>query len=78
MDELQLLTGSVANLQWFKENSNELTEKFEGNFIAIKEKCVVDFAPNINILLGKLKRKGVDESFVLIKKVTPQGEVVIF
>lgn len=78
MDELQLLSGSIADLQWFKQNSKEITEKFEGNFIAIKDKDIVDFAPDVNILLGKLKRKGVDESLVLIKRVIPQGEVVIF
>jgi len=76
--DLQVLQDSINDLNWFKKNIQELSDKFEGQFIAIKNKDVVGFAPNVNILLGSLKRKGVDESFVLIKKVTPRGEVTIF
>ncbi|MFH1365093.1 MAG: DUF5678 domain-containing protein [archaeon] len=77
MSDLQLLTGSITDLKWFKENSIKLVEEFEGQFIAIGDQKIVSFAPSIDILLGKLERKGVNENFVLIKKVTPNGEVII-
>jgi len=77
MDDLQLLTGSIADLNWLKENSGKLIDEFEGNFIAIKDKTVVGFAPDIQILFSKLRRKGVNEDLVLIKKITPRGEIII-
>lgn len=77
MNKEQLLADSVADLNWFKENSYGLREEFEGNFVAIKSKKIVGFAPNVEILLGKLKRRGVNVDLVLIKHVTPKGEVVI-
>jgi len=77
-NDLQLLTGSMTDLRWFKENSKHLSDEFEGNFVAIKDENIVSFAPTIDILLEKLGRNNVDEGLVLIKHITPKGEIVIF
>jgi hypothetical protein len=77
MDELQLLTGSIADLNWFKENSASIGEKYEGEFIAIDNKKILESAPKIDILIRKLEKKGININLVLIKYVNPQGEIII-
>lgn len=77
MTELQLLTGSIADLKWFQEHSKELVKSYEGKFIAIKSKSVVDSDINAVLLLKKLENQGEDSNLILIKHVTPKNEIVI-
>jgi len=77
MTELQLLSGSIADLKWFKENSPKIREDYEGEFVAIKDKKIIDSAPTAVILIKKLERRGGDSNLVLIKHITPKGEIVI-
>ncbi len=77
MDELQLLNGSSTDLKWFLENSGDLREKYEGEFVAIKNQSVIEFGPNMSILTRKLEEKGEDSNLILIKFITPKGEIVI-
>ena len=77
MDELQLLTGSISDLNWFKQNSSSIKEKYEGEFIAIKDKKIIGFAPKVEILIKKLEKKGTNSNLVIIKYVTPKGETII-
>jgi len=77
MDELQILDNSSADLRWFQENSDKLRAKYEGEFIAIKNQSVIDFGPTMDILIRKIEEKGEDSNLILIKFVTPKGEIVI-
>jgi len=77
MNELQLLMGSIADLNWFKDNSSSIKEKHEGEFVAIKDEGIVESAPKVDILIRRLEKKGVDSNLVLIKYVTPKGEIII-
>jgi len=76
-EELKLLTGSIADLEWFKENSEKIRERYEENFVAIKNKSIIESAPLFSILIGKLEKEGVDSNLVIIKYITPKGEIVI-
>lgn len=77
MTDLQILSGSIADLKWFQENSSKIKEKYEGEFIAIRNQEVIGFAPTAKILIKKLDKKGGNSNLVLIKYVTPKGEIVI-
>ena len=77
MTELQLLSESIADLKWFKENSFKIREGYEGEFVAIKGKRIIDSAPTAVILIKKLEKRGGDSNLVLIKHITPKGEIVI-
>ncbi|MCX6748827.1 MAG: DUF5678 domain-containing protein [Candidatus Pacearchaeota archaeon] len=77
MNELQLLTCSSIDLKWFQENSEKLRANYESQFVAIKNCSVIDADKNASILIGKLEKKGEDSNLVLIKFVTPKGEIVI-
>ena len=77
MTELQLLSDSIADLKWFRENSAKLRERYGEKFIAIKSQAVVDSAPTAKILIEKLEKRGEDSNLILIKYVTPKGEIVI-
>ena len=76
-EELAIINGSIADLEWFKKNFSNLRIEFPGELVAIKDQEVVGSAQNIQVLFGKLREKGVEENLVLIKRVTPQGEIVI-
>ncbi len=77
MTELQILTGSIADLEWFQEHSNEIRDKHSGEFVAIKNKSIVGFALSSSALIKNLEKNGEDSNLVLIKHVTPKGEIVI-
>ena len=77
MTELQLLSDSIVDLKWFKENSHKIREDYEGEFVAIKGKRIIDSASTAVILIKKLERRGGDSNLVLIKHITPKGEIVI-
>ncbi len=77
MTELQIITGSIADLEWFQEHSNELRERYGGEFIAIKNKSIVGFASSSGALIKNLEQNGEESNLVLIKHVTPKGEIVI-
>jgi len=77
VNEVNLLKNSISDLDWFQHNSQKLIENYEGNFIAIKLKEIVAFAPNIDILFKKLKDKHVNETEVLIEFISPKGQITI-
>ena len=77
-EELQLLAGSVADLEWYRKNLDDIKTQFNGKAIAIKEKEVIGSSIDAQTLLAQLDKRGVDSDLVLIKRVIPKGETVIF
>ncbi len=77
-NELQLLSDSIEDLKWFQENSNKITEKYSGKFIAIKNKSIISASLNVNILIDNLEKTGIDSNLVLIKYINRKGEIIIF
>ena len=76
-DELKILMNSSFDLNWFKDNSEDIKRKHEGEIVAIKNKSIVAFAPNTEILFRKLKEKNIEESDVLIKAISPSNQIII-
>ena len=77
-EELQMLAGSVADLEWYRKNLDDIQIKFNGKAVAIKEKEVIGSSVDAQTLLEQLDKRGVDSDLVLIKRVIPKGETVIF
>ncbi|MBU1204651.1 MAG: hypothetical protein KKA61_02155 [Nanoarchaeota archaeon] len=75
--ELKLLNSSISDLNWFKENSKEIRKKHEGKFVAIKDSSIKEVAKDVELLIKKLDKKGIESNFVLIKYVTPKGVISI-
>lgn len=75
--ELKLLNSSISDLNWFKENSKDIRKKHEGKFIAIRDSSIKEVAKDVELLIKKLDKKGIESNFVLIKYVTPKGVISI-
>jgi len=76
-NDLALLDKAFLDLEYFRKNFEDIRERLEGEFIAIKNQKIVAFAPDKSILIKKLKKEGIDESEVLIEYVKPKGEIII-
>ena len=77
-EELQMLAGSVADLEWYRKNLDDIRIKFNGKAVAIKEKEVIGSSVDAQTLLEQLDKRGVDSDLVLINRVIPKEETVIF
>lgn len=77
LTNLELLSSSEEDLEWFSENFSEIQEKFSNKLIAIKDKKIVASAKTSEELLNLLKKDGIDESEVLIEVVNPNNEIII-
>jgi hypothetical protein len=75
--DLDLLNSAEESLKWFHDNFNEIREKFAGKQIAIRDKEIIAFADNGKKLLELLKTKNIDDSEVIIERITPKGEIII-
>lgn len=76
-DILKLLISSAEDLNWFKENSENIKEEYEGEIIAIYNKKIVARAPTSDIMFKKLKEKKINDSEVLIKTISPKDQIII-
>jgi len=73
-----ILTRSAEDFKWFNENYSDIEKEYSGQFIAIKDKKVLDSAKLFLTLLNKIKSKKVNTDELLIKKVVPKGEILIY
>ena len=76
--ELHFLAGSVADLEWYRKNLEDIQTKFDGKVVAIKEEEIIGSSADAQTLLAQLEKQGIDSDLVLIKRVFPKGETVIF
>jgi len=53
---LTLFKEHERNREWFEENRETLVEKYDGKFIAIHERSVVDFDKDIGKLMERVHR----------------------
>ncbi|MBU1203853.1 MAG: hypothetical protein KKG60_02165 [Nanoarchaeota archaeon] len=74
---ITILEDSLADLNWFQENSEELRGKYEEEFVAIKGRSIVAFGPDVEILFRKLKEKRINKNEVLIEFISPKNHIVI-
>jgi len=77
LSDLELLNKAEENLEWFKENFSKIQERYPGKVIAIKDKKIIDSTKNSQQLLESLKNKRIDDSEVIIERISPKGEIRI-
>jgi hypothetical protein len=62
---LALFREHERNREWFEENREALAEKYDGKFIAVYERAVVDSDEDLERLMERVKEKyPVDRIFV--------------
>jgi len=54
---LALFREHELNREWFEENREKLVEKYDGKFIAIYERDVVDFDEDVGRLMKRVEKK---------------------
>ena len=67
---VQMLVSGRNDLMWFESNVNKLISKYNNQFIAFRNKEVIDSDSKLDNLLYKLKKKNIDTSDVFIKFVS--------
>lgn len=75
--ELNILEQAFNNLSYFKENFMSLQKEFEGKFVAIKDRKVIDSAPTKEVLFNKLEKKRINLSEILIEYVQPKNLLIV-
>jgi len=65
-----MLLEGREDLKWFSSNKEGLLTQYDRRFVAFCEKKVLDSDTDLEKLLLRLKRKGVDTSRVLIEFVS--------
>ncbi len=76
--DLELLKESESDLEWYRDNSNQILKNFEGELIAIKNRKILAHAPNMEVLLSKIKEKNESVEEVLIEYIYPKNFRAIF
>jgi len=54
---LTLFKEQERNREWFEKNHEMLTEKYDGKFVAIYERSVVDFDEDIGRLMERVEKR---------------------
>jgi len=66
MDELQVLLDGQRDNEWLEENRRTLEEKYKDMYVAIKDRGVLASGRDLDSVIRKVARKGVDPALVLI------------
>lgn len=67
---VQMLVKGQNDISWFDANFNNLLSEYDEQFIAFKDKKVLDSDPRLNRLMEKLKEKNINVSDVFIEFVS--------
>ncbi len=67
---IQMLISGQNDLSWFESNLSTLKSRYNNKFIAFHNKEVIDADSNVDNLVKKLEKRGIDTSNVFIKFVS--------
>ena len=76
--ELTILQEAHSDLEWMQTNAKDILDKYEAQFVAVQGKRIITFAPNVDLLMDKLKRMNVDANMVLVQYIYPRNQIIIF
>ena len=57
------------DVKWLHTNYNDLIDKFDGEFIAIKKQQVIEHDRDVSKLKEKLKQKGIEPLATLVELI---------
>lgn len=75
--ELELITRAQEDNEWLNSHFDEIQQKYEKKFIAIKDKRIIAEDSNFFKVLETLKNKKEDPALVLIEFIHERGVTVI-
>ena len=73
MKEEQILKGIEdfnRDMDWISENQERLRKKYANKYIAVMKRKVIDSASDLQILIQKLKEKGISPSEIPIEYIS--------
>ncbi len=78
MEEEILMNAEYAeDAKWVSENLLDLSSKFEGMAIAVRDKDVVEADESLVSLIQKLQERGEDSSEMFIECIPAKGQAFI-
>lgn len=78
VSDLMLLNKAHSDMEWFRENVKDIRDKYQGNFVAVKNKRIVAVANNPHVLLNRVKKLRVKEVEVIIQFIPHKNQIVIY
>ena len=64
--------------KWFYESINSFRKKnLVGNFVAIKDKNIIAYNKDVNLVVKAIEDKGENPAYILIEFIYPEGTVVL-
>ncbi|MFH1182105.1 MAG: DUF5678 domain-containing protein [Candidatus Woesearchaeota archaeon] len=73
---INLLDKAMLDNSWFDANFNGLFKHYPDKFIAVCDRKVIDADDKIQVLIEKVKKKGLDPSEVAVKFVSKMKMVL--
>ncbi len=67
-----------ADSSFISEKSLEFSQKYEGKFVAIKNKQIIAVGDNFERVIEEVKQKGIEPSGVLIEYIPAKGEIILY
>lgn len=78
MKSVSLLNATIKNMQWFRCNYKLIQKQYPGELIAIYNKQIIAHALDYDQIISELKKKGMLNNTVLIKRILPMNQIVIY
>ncbi len=75
--EMQVLQQLEIDNSWFRKNYTDLQIRYKNEFIAVKDRSIIEHANNLEELLSKLSKRGIDASNTLIEFILEKGKILI-
>ena len=67
---MELFEEHKHNEKWFRENYDKIIREYDGVFIAIYKKKIIDYAKTPSELRRKILARGIDISKVMIEYIS--------
>ena len=66
----RMILNGQRDLKWFDSNFNKLLSKYNNQFIAFHDEKVIEADADLDSLMKRLKKRGVDTSSILVEFVS--------
>jgi uncharacterized protein YecE (DUF72 family) len=67
---VQMLIQGNSDLEWYNRNLQQLEEQYENSFIAFHNDSVIEADENLDRLIERLRKRGLDTSQVMVRFVS--------
>ena len=76
--QLEQISAMQADTKWLRSNLLSLRVRYKGQYVAVKDRAIVESHENLKRLIAALKANGIDPGSVLIEFVTARPVRLIF